>query len=81
MESGARIVRSEGSPYYGPDYRCVECGDSWCGEGLFTRPFRRGWRKKAIERHRAMWEVACDCPREYDEDLYALACPSHPEAV
>lgn len=81
MDSGARIVRSEGSPWYGADYMCVECGDSWDSEGYFRRPLERAWRKKAIARHESMWQRACDCPVEYDEDHYALACGDHPEAV
>jgi hypothetical protein len=77
----SRVVVSQGSPWYGRNYHCVDCGDSWCDEGPFERPFERAWREKAKERHQRMWERACECPVELDEDLYALACPNHPEAV
>lgn len=78
-ETGNRIVMTVGSPWYGPDWHCVDCGDSWDSDYRFERPFRKGWRKEAIERHERLWEQACNCPVAYDEDYYALPCNHAPE--
>lgn len=74
----ARIVVSEGSPYYAPIQACVECGDTWTAEeGLGQRPFVRGWRVKAIKRHEEMWAASCVCSVELDADYYPLPCRKH----
>lgn len=52
------IVREPNSGYYAPTVTC-ECGDTWdMEEGLFQRPFERGWRAKAQARFEASWESA-----------------------
>lgn len=70
----APIVTTEGSPYYGADDRCTVCGDMWCPEGVYPRPFRRGWRPEAIDRAVVMWEAACVCDTARDRDLYPIPC-------
>ena len=78
----SRVVQSEGSPWYAPVVHCVDCGDSWdWEEGRYERPFRRGRRKEAIKRHEALWERACYCDVQYDENRYAKPCSLHPDAV
>ncbi|GAS95506.1 uncharacterized protein RMCC_2472 [Mycolicibacterium canariasense] len=74
----SRIVRMERSPWYGPDFHCLECGDSWDMEGVFSRPERKGWRKGAKARFRLTWQDACWCPVERDGEHYALPCQLHP---
>lgn len=76
----SRLVMFERSPWYGPDWHCLDCGDSWSCEGLFQRPFRRAWRKGAITRHEQMWESACWCEVSYDSEHYALPCQNHAPA-
>lgn len=78
---GMRVVWAFGSPYYAPTIHCVECGDSWSDEGLLQRPFARGWRKRAIERHTRLWENCCGCPLETDADHYPKPCAEHSKAV
>ena len=34
------------------------CGDKWADGEMYPRPFKRGWRKKAQARFRAMWDNA-----------------------
>lgn len=41
-----------GSTFYGG------CGDTWMDGEMLPRPFERGWRKKAREQFRAMWDNA-----------------------
>lgn len=76
-ESESRIVMTVGSPYFGPDWHCVDCGDSWSSEGRYPRPFERAWRKRAVERYERLWERACVCPVQYDADRYPLDCSEH----
>lgn len=54
------IVRWDGAWYGTTDY-CA-CGDSWQDGELGYRPFQKGWRKKAQERFRAMWDNAAPRP-------------------
>ena len=71
----ANLVTSEGSPWYGADTTCVECGDRWCSEGVYPRPFVRGWRQKSIAEALRTWEDrACACPVERGEDFYPIPC-------
>lgn len=69
------VVSAQGSPYYPTDFYCTNCGDSWCYEAQRERPFGdRYWRQKAIARAVEMFERACQCPVERDDDLYPLPC-------
>lgn len=70
----AALVTSEGSPWYGRDWTCTLCGDRWCGEGFYPRPFVRGWRQKAIKAAVEDWERGCACPVERDDDFYPVPC-------
>lgn len=46
------------------------CGDMWQDGEPWQRPFEKGWRKKAQERFRAMWQHAA--PRDlYDAYIEA----------
>ena len=52
------IVREPNSGYYAPTVHC-ECGDTWdMDEGMYARPFERGWRQKAQARFAANWDKA-----------------------
>lgn len=77
----SRIVRAEGSPYYSPIFRCVECGDQWDCEGLFDRPFRKGWRAEMIKYNELLWNSACECAIQYDNEHYALPCNHDKENI
>ena len=56
----ARVVMEyPDSPYYGPTWRCAECGDAWADGYRLARPFERGWRDKAKARIIAEWDRAC----------------------
>ena len=35
--------------WYGTDWTCAGCGDSWQDGEMAERPFAPGWRRKAIE--------------------------------
>ena len=70
----APIAEWENSPWYGPDWICAICGDSWCVEGLNPRPFQRGWRQKAIAKAHQLWEAACECGIDRDDDYYPVPC-------
>jgi len=48
------VVRDHG--WWGVTWHCCGCGDSWSDGERLPRPFMRGWRDKAITRHRAMWD-------------------------
>jgi hypothetical protein len=48
--------------WYGISCFCCRCGDGWCDGELYERPFARGWRKRAIARHRRMWDEATHGP-------------------
>lgn len=73
----SRVVAVERSPYYGPTMHCLDCGDTWSGEGLFGRPFRPKWREEAKRRANSLWQQGCWCDVEYDDDHYALRCADH----
>lgn len=64
------VVRYEA--WYGNTWYCCRCGDSWQEEGMNQRPFERGWRRKAIARHRALWDAATHGPDPTPEQLYPL---------
>jgi hypothetical protein len=69
------IVSHQGNPYYPTEFVCTNCGDGWCNEGMGERPFGdRYWRHKAIARAVEMFDRACRCPVERDDDLYPLPC-------
>lgn len=60
------ILRWDGA-WYGTTVYCA-CGDRWQDGELAPRPFRRGWRKEAQQKFRAMWDNAVPV------DLYEAAC-------
>jgi hypothetical protein len=37
---------------------CTKCGESWAGGQMFPRPFQRGWRRKAQQWARTLWDRA-----------------------
>ncbi len=67
-----RVVQAEGSPWYGPTFTCCSCGDSWSSDGIYPRPFKRGWRKEAITRARDVWRTARSGPIRRDDDMYPI---------
>jgi hypothetical protein len=45
--------------WYGTTWTCLGCGDSYdYDEGIYPRPFARGWREKAKARARRRWAEA-----------------------
>lgn len=70
------VVRFEA--WYGDTTYCCRCGDWWQDGEMCPRPFQRGWRKKAIAKHRELWDRATFGPNptlqelypEYDEDYW-----------
>ena len=46
-----RRFLSEYYSWYAPNHACLNCGDEYSYEGRKQRPFMRGWREKAIEKH------------------------------
>ena len=44
--------------WYSPMATCLHCGDTWHGGEMQERPFRRAWRKEAIEQARVRWRRA-----------------------
>ena len=50
--------------WYGPQFDCCGCGDSWGEEGIMERPFARGWRQKAIDKNRAAWDACLQTIRQ-----------------
>jgi hypothetical protein len=44
--------------WYGWQWYCAGCGDRWADGELGSRPFERGWRAKAIARHKEWWNGA-----------------------
>lgn len=62
------------SAYWDPITTCTNCGDCWSGGELGMRPFRRGWRQKAIAWAVASWEAGCACPVRYDDEFYLIPC-------
>jgi hypothetical protein len=80
-----RMAGRDGGPFYGPTLTCLGCGDAWtCGE-MHDRPFRRGWRKQAIDAAKRAWTEAGQYSRaEYDawvEAELAAACADYGSAV
>ncbi|MEU0468955.1 hypothetical protein ABZ215_33545 [Amycolatopsis sp. NPDC006131] len=61
--------------WYGMFLFCCKCGDSWCDGEMHARPFERGWRRKAVKRHRAMWDRASHGQPPTFEEL----CPEYAE--
>lgn len=53
------VVRHEG--WYGITTMCCRCGDAW-NDGWCYRPFRRGWRRERVARHRELWDIALHGP-------------------
>jgi hypothetical protein len=39
--------------WYGSEWTCAGCGDSWADGERLERPFAPGWRRRSIERVRA----------------------------
>lgn len=58
IEHKRRRIIGRFQHYYGWEWYCLGCGDRWADGELGERPFERGWRAKAIARHRAMWDRA-----------------------
>lgn len=52
------VVIGELYSYYAPTLTCCACGDSWGEDGRMARPFRRGWRDRAIATARQQWKDA-----------------------
>ena len=59
-----------GSTFYGG------CGDMWMDGEMCRRPFEKGWRKKAREHFRAMWDNAApsDLFNAYADADTRMAC-------
>lgn len=62
------------TPYYAPIQICTNCGDMWEIDGMYPRPFQRGWRQKSIKQAIARWDNACDCVQRQDDEGYLLPC-------
>lgn len=62
------VTRNDG--WYGLVAMCCRCGDSWSGGELRERPFARGWRKRAVARHRRLWDQATHGPDPTFEELF-----------
>lgn len=45
-----RLFLCSPAVWYSATWTCLTCGDSWCDGERQTRPFARGWRKKAVAR-------------------------------
>jgi hypothetical protein len=56
-ERRRRFVERWDGAWYGSTLYCA-CGDYFQEDWMGTRPFERGWRKKAQERFRVMWDNA-----------------------
>ena len=63
------MVTQDGG-YWGFEVMCCRCGDSWMDGERAERPFERGWRKKAIEQHRRMWDIATHGPDPTARELF-----------
>jgi hypothetical protein len=44
--------------WYDTTWTCLGCGDSYDVEGIYPRPFARGWREKAKQKARQRWAAA-----------------------
>lgn len=51
------VIRWDGAWYGTTDYG--SCGDYWQEDWRGPRPFERGWRAKAQEHFRRLWDGAC----------------------
>lgn len=51
------VIAYPESGWYAPIVYC-ECGDMWGEEGLFPRPFARGWRQRKQTQFVARWDTA-----------------------
>lgn len=56
--------------YWGYEHRCCRCGDAWVDGELLERPFRPGWRRDAIARHRRLWDLATHGPDPTPQELF-----------
>jgi hypothetical protein len=65
------VVQFEG--WHSPTVMCTGCGDSWQDGELCYRPFARGWRKREVERYRALWDIATHGPAPSFEELFGEA--------
>lgn len=61
--------------WYGVTWHCCGCGDSWSDGEMHERPFKRGWRKEAIEHAREMWSKAMPL------SAYGRWLRAHPQAM
>jgi hypothetical protein len=53
--------------WYGTTWSCCGCGDTWTDGERHQRPFRRGWRTKAVAEAKRLWADAGPFDREaYD---------------
>jgi hypothetical protein len=48
--------------WYGVTHYCCRCGDAWTDGELHERPFARGWRDRAVRKHRKLWDQATHGP-------------------
>ncbi len=55
VEKKRRRIYGRFQHWYGWQWYCLGCGDRWADGELGSRPFERGWRAKAIARHKANW--------------------------
>ena len=59
--------------WYGTSWFCCRCGDSWCSEGRYERPFARGWRRRAVAAHRKLWDRASHGPPpDFEAEIAAM---------
>lgn len=62
------VTRDDG--WYGRVVMCCRCGDSWSDGELHERPFARGWRQRAIAKHRSLWDLATHGPDPTFEEMF-----------
>jgi hypothetical protein len=53
-----RFVGLHAGFWYSVTWTCCGCGDRWTDGERHERPFRRGWRKRAVEKARADYGTA-----------------------
>ena len=56
--------------WYDPKVECARCGEGWSTDGMFPRPFARGWRAAAQRRVRAKWDRATYGPFPTYEEIF-----------
>ena len=49
-----RRMLGEHAEWYGTTWTCCGCGDSWQDGERLERPFAQGWRRRSVERARAV---------------------------